>query len=116
MVKRDFRFYFELVAVTILSLVAANSWIRVVSDGITRWYPQNIKVDVLVAVVLTLLAVFVLHYLFSEPSKDVEPGEADAITPSVYIPEEKYTTSQYDDVECTCTKRPDTRPGIYRWK
>ena len=66
MPRRSFQFYAELVLVTILSLVAANAWVRWMIQSLDRFFPGSLKVDFIVAVVMTIVAVWVLHMIFSD--------------------------------------------------
>lgn len=73
MARRDFKFYSELVLVTVLSLVAANAWVRWMNQSLNYFYPKSLRVDFIVAVVMTCVAVWVLHVTFSEePSNSSE--------------------------------------------
>jgi hypothetical protein len=66
MPERNLRFYSELVIVTVLSLVAANAWVRLLTQTLNRYYPGSLIVDLLVAIIITAVAVFVLHTFFSD--------------------------------------------------
>jgi hypothetical protein len=58
------RVYSEMVAVTVLSLVAANAWIRWLSAALNKLYPGSLKVDFLVAVMTSIVAVVLLNLFF----------------------------------------------------
>jgi len=62
MPRRNFQFYAELVLVTVLSLVAANAWVRWMSQSLNRFFPASLKVDFIVAVVMTIVAVLGATY------------------------------------------------------
>lgn len=62
--NRNLRFYTELVIVTVLSLVAANAWIYIMRKFLDRYSENNFVIETIVAIVLTLVAVGVLHYFF----------------------------------------------------
>lgn len=66
MPRRNFQFYAELVLVTVLSLVAANAWVRWISQSLNYFFPGSLKVDFIVAIVMTAVAVWVLHLIFSD--------------------------------------------------
>lgn len=66
MSERNMMFYSEVVLVTVLSLVAANAWIRWMSDSLNYYYPKSIKVDFIVAVITTCVAVWILHAMFAK--------------------------------------------------
>lgn len=55
-----------MVLVTVLSLIAANAWVRWMSQSLNRFFPGSLKVDFIVAVVMTIVAVWVLHMIFSD--------------------------------------------------
>lgn len=84
MPRRNLQFYTELVVVTVLSLVAANSWIRLVTEGLNRFYPGSLKVDFFVAVITTLIAVMVLNAIFADDKSNKERDpESDADRPGL---------------------------------
>ena len=66
MPQRNIKFYSEVVLVTVLSLVAANAWVRWMSQSLNYDYPKSLKVDFIVAVVTTCVAVWILHAVFAE--------------------------------------------------
>lgn len=63
--SRSIQFYTEIVFVTVLSLVAANAWIRVLYVVEDRYFPNNLGMDILVSILLTLAAIFLLYIGFS---------------------------------------------------
>jgi hypothetical protein len=61
---KNTRVYSEVVAITVLSLVAANAWIRWLSASLNKLYPGSLKVDFLVAVGTTIVAIVLLNLFF----------------------------------------------------
>jgi membrane protein implicated in regulation of membrane protease activity len=72
MAVRDFQFYSELVLVTVLSIFAANMWVRWMSQTLTQYFPGNLHVDLVVAIVSTAVAILILYYMFSDREKGIE--------------------------------------------
>lgn len=66
MPRRNLQFYSELVIVTVLSLVAANSWIRWITQTLNHFYPGSLRVDFFVALLTTILAVVILNSIFAD--------------------------------------------------
>jgi hypothetical protein len=64
--KKNTAFYAEMVAVTVLSLVAASMWIEVTKGTICRVFDNNPFVLLIAAIGSTLLAIFGLKYLFCD--------------------------------------------------
>ena len=88
MATRNFQFYAELVFVTVLSLLAANMWMRFISQTLNRYFPGNLGVDAISAVVVTVLAVVILHLMFSKRKtpKDSEHYDSEEKRPEVRHP------------------------------
>lgn len=68
-VKKDGFFYSEIVLVTVLSLIAANSWIRVLNT-VMKKYCTSIKAEIIVAMVLSVLAIVILWSAFKTRETD----------------------------------------------
>lgn len=66
MPTRNIKFYSELVLVTVLSLIAANAWVRLLMGSLQRFFPNSLTADFFAAVVMTFVAVVVLHLIFSK--------------------------------------------------
>lgn len=66
MPERGLHFYTELVIVTVVSLVAAKAWYRWFVRFLSGYFGTSIHIDFLAAVILTLVAIFGLHLLFSQ--------------------------------------------------
>jgi len=81
---RDFKFYTELVLVTVLSLVAANAWIRVLKQILNHYYPNSITVDVITAIVMTGIAIGILHMIFSKKESPYQEKEVPDIIHHTY--------------------------------
>jgi hypothetical protein len=64
MSKKDTRVYSEVVVITIVSLVAANAWIRWLSATLNEFYPGSLKADFFVSVIITIAAIFLLNVFF----------------------------------------------------
>ncbi|MDB4769505.1 hypothetical protein OAG24_00930 [bacterium] len=75
MPNRRFKFYAEIVAVTVLSLIAAHSWDRFLSKALEVYFPGSIVDDLIVAIVITGIAIYLLYLLFSQTE---EKGPYDA--------------------------------------
>lgn len=75
MPQRDIKFYGELVVATVLSLVAANAWIRWISQSLNHFFPGSLKIDFFVAIITTVLAVVILSSVFSDNNGLVENDE-----------------------------------------
>ena len=101
--KRNISFYSELVIVTVLSLVAANIWIRWLTTGLNRYFPGSLMVDFIVAIIMTIVAIVALHIAFSndEDSKVVQNLDEDS----------KVTQGPYDDNKNTGL--PESRHQLY---
>ena len=65
MPKRGSKFYTELVIVTVLSLVAAHGWNRWIGEVINKYYPGELSMHLIFALVATCLAILTLSALFS---------------------------------------------------
>lgn len=75
MVKKDSKFYIELVVVTILSLVAANAWIRWVTSTLNYYFPGNLFIDFFIALVATIIAIEILDVSFMDNKEEYEEIE-----------------------------------------
>lgn len=73
MARRNLQFYSELVIVTVLSLVAANSWIRWITQTLNHFYPGSLRVDFFVALLTTILAVVILNSIFADDDTEDRP-------------------------------------------
>lgn len=62
-------FYAELITVTVVGLVTANVWIRLMNRSLKKYFPDSIKAELLVAVVITVLAILFLAVVFSRVHK-----------------------------------------------
>ncbi len=56
--------YTELIVIAVLSYVAASSWRIVLSEMLDRYAPNSVLADVLVAVIMTVLAIVILTRVF----------------------------------------------------
>jgi len=72
MVKKDSKFYIELIIVTILSLVAANAWIRWLTSTLNYYFPGNLFIDFFVALITTILAIEILDVSFVNNEEEYE--------------------------------------------
>jgi hypothetical protein len=70
MTVRNFQFYSELVLVTVLSIFAANMWVRWMTQILNDFFPDHLGVDLIVAIVSTLVAIVILYYMFSDRKED----------------------------------------------
>lgn len=73
--NKGFRFYAEIVVVTILSLVAAYAWVRVLYHMLDRYFSKNMTAEVIVAVIITTSAILISYMMFSKnksPFKDLQ--------------------------------------------
>lgn len=75
MVKKDSKFYIEVIAVTILSLIAANAWIRWITSTLNYYFPGNLFIDFFVAVLVTIIAVEILDVSFVDNKEEYEEVE-----------------------------------------
>jgi len=79
--KRSLKFYSELVLVTVLSLVAANTWIRLLTKSLDRYFPGSLIVDFLVAVIATIFAIYILNMVFKKEESVYDSPKKDDGTP-----------------------------------
>lgn len=63
--RKDLHFYTELVVVTVLSLVAAKAWFHWFIRALNKYAGTSLLVDFIAALILTGVAIFGLHFLFS---------------------------------------------------
>jgi hypothetical protein len=70
--RRGMRFYAEMIIVTVLSLVAANLWIEYVKGFILRNFPNDPAALIIAALIITFVAIALLHILFSDLPKGEE--------------------------------------------
>lgn len=70
MPDRKFKFYAEIVAVTVLSLTAAHAWDRFLGKALDKYFPNSIIDDMVVAVVITGIAIYLLYLLFSKTEEE----------------------------------------------
>lgn len=63
--KQGLRFYSEMIIVTVLSLVAASLWIDYVKGIVTRHFENHPTAILISAILVTLLAIGVLHLVFT---------------------------------------------------
>jgi quinol-cytochrome oxidoreductase complex cytochrome b subunit len=68
--QKDRIFYTELVITTIFSLVAASLWIELIKQSISCYFPSSHLALGICAIILTLFAIFGLHWAFSESKKN----------------------------------------------
>lgn len=68
--KKDVRFYSELIITTILSLVAASMWIEWMKGFVQHSFDGHPGALMGVALTITLLAIFCLQYMFNEPKEE----------------------------------------------
>ena len=101
--NRNISFYSELVIVTVLSLVAANVWIRWLTTGLNRYFPGSLTVDFIVGIIMTIIAIVALHVAFSsdEDSKVAQSPNEDS----------KVSQGPYDDNKNTGL--PESRHQLY---
>ena len=66
MPQRNFKFYTELVLVTVLSLISATLWVRWITHSLNKYYPDSPTVDFITSVIVTLIAIFVLNWAFGK--------------------------------------------------
>lgn len=66
MTAKNINFYSELVIATVLSIVAANAWTILLSTSLNKFFPGSLTVDLLTAVIITIVAVTVLFFVFSK--------------------------------------------------
>lgn len=72
MVKKDLQFYTELVVVTVLSLIAANLWIKVFSTYMEKYWKGNMIMYVFVGSLVSVFAIFLLNVFFSNEFNEDE--------------------------------------------
>nr|QBK86530.1 MAG: hypothetical protein LCMAC102_03250 [Marseillevirus LCMAC102] len=80
--KRNLHFYTELVLVTVLSLIAANSWVRFLSQTLDYYFPRSLVVDLIVSIIMTIVAIYVLHLVFSARFADEKEDSSKQIAES----------------------------------
>lgn len=80
MARRNLQFYSELVLVTVLSLIAANAWVRWITQTLNYFFPGSLRVDFITAVITTILAVWILHMVFSEEKSEEQKSEEEGLT------------------------------------
>lgn len=95
MVKKDSKFYIELVVVTILSLVAANAWIRWVTSTLNYYFPGNLFIDFFMALVATIIAVEVLDVSFVDDKEEYEEVDDNECVRSKLYRMKKYKKSNF---------------------
>ncbi len=71
--KRDLAFYTELITLTIVALIAAGMWIQVFKNTLKRFFGNNLIAGYLVAILITLVAIFGLHLMFGDKKEDPLP-------------------------------------------
>ena len=62
---RNINFYSELVIATVLSIVAANAWTMTLKSVLNAYFPGNVTVDLITAIIITFIAVIILFFVFS---------------------------------------------------
>jgi heme/copper-type cytochrome/quinol oxidase subunit 2 len=65
MASRNLTYYSEIVLVTVLSLVAANGWTKILSTLMDRHCKESLLSEIIIAVIVTFVAVLVLWFVFS---------------------------------------------------
>lgn len=71
-------FYAEFIALTIVSLVAANLWLRYINDLLDR--RKSIKLDLLAAILATIVAYILMDKFFSiNPDVPISFGSKDKV-------------------------------------
>jgi hypothetical protein len=66
MPDKNFNFYLEIVVVTVLSLVAANAWTKILYEVLDRYYPNSITTTLIIAIAITAIAIGILYLAFSK--------------------------------------------------
>lgn len=64
--KRDFSFYSELVLVTVLSIVSAGAWTNFIEIFLNKYYPSDIKISLIIALLISLVTIIILKFFFSQ--------------------------------------------------
>lgn len=90
--ERTIKFYTEIVSVTVLSLIAANIWIKISYELLNRYFPGQILHQTIVAMLITLAIVFILYYSFAYFNNDSNNSTEDNST-NKYDAEAKYGTA-----------------------
>lgn len=80
MPQKNFRFYSELVLVTVLGFVAGHAWERWLGQVVDEFFPGNVKADFFVAFISTVVAILTLHLLFSDDKNQEGFSERDEYT------------------------------------
>lgn len=70
---RDLKFYTELVVVTVVALIASNTWVDFLQEFIREWYPHNLMALFITAAIATIAAIFLLHVLFGKNEDPLKP-------------------------------------------
>jgi hypothetical protein len=65
------KFYSEFVLLTVLSLVAANIWIRIMGKFLDRY--GSFYIDIIVAIMMTFVATVVMGFLFRDSMISKKP-------------------------------------------
>lgn len=63
--RKNVKFYTEIVFVTVLSLVASSVWIEWMKYILYNYFNDNPYAVLIIALVITGLAIILLNYLFS---------------------------------------------------
>lgn len=76
--KRGLRFYTEMLAVTVLSIVSASLWTEYAKNFASRHFKNYPTAILVIAIVITMLSAGFLHLLFSDLPKEEKgyfPGD-----------------------------------------
>lgn len=82
--QKDGSFYTEFVVATVVSLVSADMWIRVISGAIEKRYKKSITPHFIAAIIATIIAILILKYAFSRKSTSKEPVEKNHLEERFY--------------------------------
>ena len=83
--SKDSSFYIEIIVITVLSLVVANLWIRLLTESLNKYFAHRLMIDFIVAILVTFLAVIVVTNLFGKDSSILSQNTETSITPIRFI-------------------------------
>jgi len=66
MPHRSFKFYSEIVVVTVLTLVAASVWIELIKESFDKLFGNKIQYHLIFALLITLMVTCILWFCFSD--------------------------------------------------
>jgi len=70
MAKKDLYDYSELIIVTILSLIAANFWIRGIGVYMDKYWKDNLYMYMFLGALVTGIAIFCSYIFFADDTSD----------------------------------------------